>query len=1260
MHLFDSMRRYSRNSNSTSKERAAQSAQIPPLPTSPVISTNSRQPLLPETNLTLTSSRSSLVSEASSSRGTSRKDHQKLEKRRGQDGDISKATPKSGRSERSNTPSKVQDGPSASIPTTASSSQRSNDAHNPDFYTQYALNTFSFGAAASPPIQTQAIDPLSSGREDDSDEFPYKADTTPRPSLVASSSPRSHSSQLPAMQSQYTTSLPPPPRRSPTKTAERARKPSTSSHHTSAAPSTSASASASTSSLSSAALESSTGSRRGGSITTPLTSSNELTSDEDEGDHHHPIPHHQSPPTPSPFERIENPSGFVTVDNMFDDISDNDDDEYYNPDIDISSSIHEDSGAFFDNFPSQSRESLRSSFAPRRGSFAIPIPMQQSPEGRDREDSLATLRRPSRSLDGLRSESRAESLRHSDRQPISPTSVPESELRRFSIEKGMDRDHANRPPATPSIALTPPSTHPTSALQNYGLDWNIPSTGIVEWDLSEMQDIVGGINGPSSSDRPLPYRRGSSSTTDSGRRMSSTSTNSDPFSKQLHKWGGQQYQDEKLKWTFAPERSRLGENRMSVERDKNSISSMFAHQSTDSYSLSPVSSSSSAYQDYRSTHVDAKGSTKEKPRPWRGMEVDTTEWWTCNMFGSFKLERSNVTPRDTEKPIQQRITMKHTRPQYYPLYGGTKKFRYNDGPNVTIHKHSKTAAFSLSRRYMPNTGSARASVSSRPPTNPPASTEEKKNSGMIMLSTLTVHEQWTNTNTTRKLESHGYFTEGGRHDPKDLERLQRLERENEERRRREEKEAEERRRKEEREKERERRRAEEAKKAELSKAKAKEKGKSKGGSRGHGSSPESSFGSVTNESIRPGPSHSTRPSVDRSVVGSIQPNSPDRAVVRRGSNQWAFNDSPLDDDEYYDELDELDGHPSRRRPPRRTPHTESFSTLTAEEIERNMAQRPSPGLFGNLRKQKPSSSQPPTFQPYTPPWAVANSRYSDGKGIVQGLNASFQEVGLLPDVGETRNSSSAKRLKQAHPGSGRRHDKRLGHESFSVFHSFPSDYLFMLIPLWPRETDSVTAQRYPCDPPKVPLEDRKFLLVYYKDDEEPAKVGEDGKHARDGGKKRTSPTSSRDSNHTSASNHVFMNKFHFCARVVAYADIQGSGVRSSEEGLTVVGPMSEAIKTMPSGKGSYVDTFQVIGVYTSRERGVEFVPEGLEKLGLTIRIPDPDASVTVVEPVKRFSLTGTEEPDEICDSILVPTPIGRAVMEMAFCGAMALTGFMPQ
>ncbi|KAJ3543151.1 hypothetical protein NMY22_g3237 [Coprinellus aureogranulatus] len=1121
------------------------------------------------------------------------------------------------------------------------SPHRSTYANHQDLYTHNALNSFSFGAASTAAPITRSIDPLSPVRDDDFDEGSFKADTTPRPSLVSSPSPRSHSSQLPPMQPE---SLPPPPRRRPA-TAERIRTTSSSSKR-SFGPS---SASASASSLSSAAaMDFSAESQRGDSS---------VTSEDDDEEHRHPIP-----ATPSFLSQsADKLSLYGSDDDLDEDFADD-----YEPDIEISSVINNDPDPTpdFSTFDNRSKESFQPSFVPRRGSLAVPIPSPSAVEGRDREDSIATLRRPSRSLEGLRSDSRAEgeTTRSSDSRPQgpSPTSVPESasdwrDIRRLSSQR--DPIGAGTAPGNalashnnvPSVSSSSTAVH-NSALDGFDSSWNIdPVTGIVglDWDQSEMQDIVGGFEGPPSSNRS--YRRGSSST-ESGRRLSTTSTNSDPFFKGLSKWGGQVYQDEKEKWTFKREKADRLEEHKSHERERGSIGNLIGRKQ--SYT-GPSTSSIGAFQDFGHYSKDGKSysrdSSKKDVQPWRGMAVGAEEWWSSYTNGRYRVVRQNQPNADPMKPFQQRLNVSNHRTPY------SAKSYGHDGPTSTIHKHSKANGFSISRHYRtkkrPSVAqNGRPSTSSRATTTIGGEPEQpQRPSNMVLLAPRRVQEQYTSTNTTRKLESHGLLSDGRHYDSKDLERLMRIEREKKERAKKE--------------KEKEKQRQKELRKAEV--AKSKDKGKSKSANSASATDSGSSVGSVVSEpQANPvpaaGPSHLSHPSADHRSVLSQDTVSSDRTVVT-GQSQRNVRDGPdYDFDDYVDDDDDFDDSIRRRRPPSRTPHAEVFSPLPPETLESFVHQDShSRRTFLPWGQSKNNSNLPrPLENVYKPQWPVASaSRHqNEKKGMtLETLNTSFQDVGLLPAVDEVKGSSRSSKRKQ-HGSKQGKGDK----EKENVFHSFSSEYLYMLLPLWPGETDAMSTSAHPYPPLNLSLESRKYLLVYYCPEDNGADRNKGTIY--DVGKKqrpRPSPTSSRDSTTKHHDKHILLDKFHFSARIVSYADIQGSGVRSPDVGLSVLGPLQEAIETMPTH--SNVDTFQVIGMCASRERGIEFIPEGLEKLGLARRVPDPQMAPDEHDPPppKRFSITGVEESDEVSDTMLVLTPIGRAVVEMAWLGAMALTSFAP-
>ncbi|TFK26514.1 hypothetical protein FA15DRAFT_667406 [Coprinopsis marcescibilis] len=1266
MHIFS--RRHSRNHNQASPKH--EKSPPPPPPSLPSSSASARQPLVPPTNLNYNSSQSSLLSDDSLG-GSSSTGSQKSRSGRSRDEQerviISKAVhPKATRSERSNTINSIRDGNPAAMPTAVlSSPQGSPYSSHPDLYTHNALNSFSFGAASSTTPVSRSVDPLSPRDDGDSEEYRFKADTTPRPSLAGPST-RPEPTTMPEL---LQTSLPPPPRHrySP----QRRRRKSNASTHTFGT----SSASASATSLSSNAVDSSTESRRGGSMTTPHTSANEFTSDDEEVEHRHPF---------APSGPLSPSDGYPFTSDGEDDEEDFDDDylerDDSEPEIDISSEMHEDvDDTAFTEFHHPSRDSLHS-MLPRRGSIALPVPIPSPStyEGRDREDSIATLRRPSRSMDELKSDSLAQEQRNSshygDNRGLThaPTSVPESEgdwrdLRRRSVQKeqeGGKESHPSHTKSLPSVYLTSSSrgslneassssgaiAAQNSALDGFDSSWVInPALGIVDldWDQSEMADIVGGFQGPRSSDRSFNRRGSSSSTVDSGRRLSTTSTNSDPFTRGLNKWGGQQYADERMKWTFIREKAdRLEENRIANERERNSISSLFSPRSNGS--TTSMIGSSAGFQDQIAPFREKERKDKEKgkePAVWKGMAIDAEEWWSSYSNGRYRVLRKSMSSTESGKPPQQRLNVAHHRTPY------SWKRDLSDGPSVTIHKHSKAVGFSISRHYRPkvpsaSSGSGRMSTSSRSTSAHPPPADKKKPSSMILLAARKVQEAYTSTTTTRMLEHHGLLNENGRQSSRDIERLEREKRE-----------------KKKKELEMEKQRLKELKKKEsrLSKIKSKSKASNILSNEPNvASSSESSAGSVANDvpstsdlSTKVASSSKTRASVDYSIK-SNETASSDRTIV------WSQRRPSEYDDREVLEDDDDDGFP---KPPSRTPHGETYATLPPEAFETFAAQRESKnhGFFSWSKAGGNSLLQRHIDRSYKPPWAVAQARFHpDRKGIVEDLNTSFQDVGLLPAVDELKNSGLPHKRKR-HPHSETRgsSSKSSATDSPNVFHSFSADYIYMLLPLWPGETDSSSNQKYPFKVPHIPVESRQYLLIYYKpDDVPPPPEAEKLKNGRDGKKRsRTSPTSSRDSVGKQVEKGVLYDKFHFCARIVSYSDIQGSGVRSPDAGLSVLGPLQEAYETMP--RHALIDTFQVVGVCSSREKGIEFVPEGLEKLGLTRRIPDPSAMKEEDEESSRLSLNGLEEQDEPSDTTLILTPIGRAVAEMAWLGAMALTSFGP-
>ncbi|KAI0044483.1 hypothetical protein FA95DRAFT_1467929, partial [Auriscalpium vulgare] len=134
---------------------------------------------------------------------------------------------------------------------------------------------------------------------------------------------------------------------------------------------------------------------------------------------------------------------------------------------------------------------------------------------------------------------------------------------------------------------------------------------------------------------------------------------------------------------------------------------------------------------------------------------------------------------------------------------------------------------------------------------------------------------------------------------------------------------------------------------------------------------------------------------------------------------------------------------------------------------------------------------------------------------------------------------------------------------------------------------------------------------------------------------------------------IVLEAFRVIARLVAHSDLRGSSVRLPSRGLAVTGLMAIAVRSVPPAalRDVHQDDF-VIGVCLDREAGagVEFIPEGLEKLGLCA--PRADGAGVPAHPAMQVR--------EAADEEVEPQPltaIGRAAVEMAWLGCMAVTTF---
>lgn len=340
------------------------------------------------------------------------------------------------------------------------------------------------------------------------------------------------------------------------------------------------------------------------------------------------------------------------------------------------------------------------------------------------------------------------------------------------------------------------------------------------------------------------------------------------------------------------------------------------------------------------------------------------------------------------------------------------------------------------------------------------------------------------------------------------------------------------------------------------------------------------------------------------------------------------------------------------QPVARTSHAEAFATLNPLSIEYlrmhsshydgSSDHDGAPRRFGGLRKlfhPQPARGQPKASSPnasastavleghFQPPWLTmaARSKQEEQERVIKNLNDSFRDVGLLPSFKPNRPRSHKK---------GKRTNE-------NVIDQIPDESLYMLLPMWPGETDphSAAFSRGEEEDYDLPLQERQYLLVYYVANELAKDKSDDKKRTRSqtsSAASHTETSSSRGHGHASSStkNTVSLSSFNVMARLVSHRDVNGSGIRVPTSGLSVTGSFGDAVRAIPQIRFEADDFALMIAFCASRARGVEVVPEGAEKLGLCLlrTSPDPDSDAPL-------------------------SPLGRAAVEMAWLGALAVMGF---
>ncbi|KAM5530753.1 hypothetical protein V8D89_015560 [Ganoderma adspersum] len=841
----------------------------------------------------------------------------------------------------------------------------------------------------------------------------------------------------------------------------------------------------------------------------------------------------------------------------------------------------------------------------RRGSTPWAIPTSANSVPRDREDSEVTIlaaRRMSRSVDddlGQQHPPLPSPLVQATSQPTtladwrSIEAQVQAQMMEARVEVQMEDqvpilpdEHIRVDDAPPDADAVIPDTY-----EGFNLQYILGDGSRRSWSSGAPSYIApGGLESRRTSIAPWEY----SNSISSGRRSSTTTMSDDAFTSQLRKLD-KGYLRRREEWSF------------------------------------------------RKEMADGSTNVPAPPRPGRPA---IHELWRHQYVGRFKVDKQ-WTEHPSKAPTQ-RINVRHITDPF--SRGNTK-----GGPHSIIHRHSRAVAFSIFRKYGLFGRSHK----------PGGTSFHVHTSGTILLATMDVQAQFTSTRTTSQLNAHGLLTDG---------QSRPVDRESNGRDRS-------------KDKERDRERTKE-------KPKAKEKGKAgqKAGVVSDTSSQTTSTGSVASAgAIRPStpmaiktsdstlrrrqygssppsvptsptisvpsaPSTSYAPSISaatmssqtvdtRSPVPSIDITTPPRERVQTSLTRARREEEGMELDD-----DETLVYP-------KTSHAEAFATLDSGSIEYirgrsdhhvehehsgggGLMERLARRIRGtNVRvagKQSTPSPDVP-FTPTLPPWVTLapRSKQEERERVIQNLNESFKDVGLLPTFRNNRNERTK----------GKQPMKNTA--GVNVFEEVPPDALHMLLPLWPCNTDESSTvlgedeTRY-----ILPVEQRQYLIVYYV----PFDERKDKKKKGDVNKKRTrSDSLSTSTTASPRTKGIPKSAFRVCARLVSYHDFLGTGVRLPSEGLAITGQMAAAMAELPPASIREKHPGDVvIGVCSGKEKDIEFIPEGLACVGLAIGVeenppPQPPSPVHEEEMMDDF------------DPVYTLTPIGRAAVEMAWLGCLAIT-----
>ncbi|KAI0292696.1 hypothetical protein B0F90DRAFT_1822679 [Multifurca ochricompacta] len=571
---------------------------------------------------------------------------------------------------------------------------------------------------------------------------------------------------------------------------------------------------------------------------------------------------------------------------------------------------------------------------------------------------------------------------------------------------------------------------------------------------------------------------------------------------------------------------------------------------------------------------------------------------------------------DPDKPNQQRLNAEHDL--------DTDSVNQFGGPTTVVHRHSRALAFSIYRHY--SLKSYRSSKTRSSTTTTVSSRTARPGEGRgtlmmpthdgILLATKRVQEQFTFTKSTSKLDTHGLLPEEG-----DNRRDGRRE-------------------------------------PNLSHPRRAAQDWSAGSP--HRESPASrqivdlnrieALERQTSSAIRRGGSSHTIGTTSLDLSGTTAftlSSSTSQSVSSTSSVSTSSASSSISERQLtpHNEAEE-DSDGEFTSPVPRTSHPEAFGTLDNFAIDQlkneQVPARATRRTHGNWIQRiigPPGGSLPRPFSSslvsINPPWMTLapRSMQEEQDRAIQGLRSSFKDVGLVPS---SRSKNGA--------GIGRK-GRGINKDMLT---QVPDESLYMLLPLWPHETDPANAAREQGQRSTKGLdrEQNLYLLVYYVPFDERGEVKPAKKRSR------SRPRKSDRERHHPTPHFDVRRGFKVIGRLLAHSDLNGSGIRLPVRGLSVTGPLEEAELGIPpaSLRDVHSDDF-VIGASLDRSGAIEFVPEGLEKLGLCVPRSEP--------PVQLHTHPAMQTTDPVEEEVVSQplTAIGRAAVEIAWLGCMALTTF---